>query len=1164
MKEIGLYGHNLRSYQKIKEAFKNQNIVGIIHATGTGKTYNAFQIILDNQDKKIYYITPQTGIIEHVENAIRENPNLSQEDFKNVEFKTYQSFNNKTKDELKNMDVDILILDESHHSKAPIWGNRINQIIMSHPNLKVFRMSAYENEEDKNNPEWIVSRYDLIDAIIDQNIPRPIYKTALNNLEQTVKELKEVIKRKKLSEEDIKIYTELMREIDKDLEHLEKVDEIIKYNIKPNAKLIYFCPISNDKDETIEKYQKESLKWFNQITTEDNIVFYKSTSSMGKEGKENREAFYHDIDMQGSSVKDKLRVMFCINQYNEGIHAPNVDGVIMGRNTTSEIVFFEQLGRALSVKGNHSKNVENYRKKTVEELKKECDILSIYYKKTDTKDILINKLLSPVIIDLAGNIEYMKLLEQKYQDKLKELNINKTNNKFDISIFNEGVYDKIKYVRDRLNTDWFDKYYLAKAYYEKNKNLKLPEGYKTINGTDYDEYGINLFEWIKQEKAKYYKSSLTDERIKLLEAIGVKFYKPEKLFKWDDYYRLAEKYYNYYGNIDVPERFKTKNGIELDSQGYFLSSWLYLQKKLINNDELNEIQVEKLNKIGIKKQIKIIKEYTWEESYKLATNFYKKYRNLAVPIDFKTIDGITYNKEGLNLYKWIIEEKHKIITGHCDLNTKHKLSTIGIKFEKIVQKEWYQVIKIIKKYYEIHGNLNNMIEDYKSTRGTYNPEGLNIYRWLDIQRTYYHLGYLTSDCISELESMNFDFNYQQVYSWDDYYNLVKSFYLKYPKKIIPFGYKTIDGITYTKNGLDIYEWIFIQKENYNNLSKEEQDKLSEIKLLELYKDQINEYTQIDRTKNWEIMYNLLRMYYLKNGNTDLPTGFRTYDGINYDECGPNLVSWLGCQKKLYHEGKLSDNKIKLLQKININFERKNIKYDKKTSRLSWDNGYALLKKYYDVYKDLDIPENFTTKNGYEYDESGINIYKWYKSQIDNLRCKNLNIIKEEKMLQLGVYYQEKLYLALCKNYLSKNPGSKISLEFTTIDGITENKCGYKVGYWYNNYIAHVEISNFKDKYKIPKSNHELKLPWLKYYEIIKEYYIINGNIDFPLQATKTPLNIDYTNPNIQRNIKIFINNQIIRKNNNAMSIDMEDMLKSIGINFNEKLMQKDNKEKEIK
>ena len=207
------------------------------------------------------------------------------------------------------------------------------------------------------------------------------------------------------------------------------------------------------------------------------------------------------------------------------------------------------------------------------------------------------------------------------------------------------------------------------------------------------------FEWIKQEKAKYYKSSLTDERIKLLEAIGVKFYKPEKLFKWDDYYRLAEKYYNYYGNIDVPERFKTKNGIELDSQGYFLSSWLYLQKKLINNDELNEIQVEKLNKIGIKKQIKIIKEYTWEESYKLATNFYKKYRNLAVPIDFKTIDGITYNKEGLNLYKWIIEEKHKIITGHCDLNTKHKLSTIGIKFEKIVQKEWYQVIKIIKKFH---------------------------------------------------------------------------------------------------------------------------------------------------------------------------------------------------------------------------------------------------------------------------------------------------------------------------------------------------------------------------------------------------------------------------------------------------------------------------------
>ena len=48
-------------------------------------------------------------------------------------------------------------------------------------------------------------------------------------------------------------------------------------------------------------------------------------------------------------------IEFAKNQYNEGVHAPNVDGVILGRETRSDIVFFEQIGRALSVRGDSYK-----------------------------------------------------------------------------------------------------------------------------------------------------------------------------------------------------------------------------------------------------------------------------------------------------------------------------------------------------------------------------------------------------------------------------------------------------------------------------------------------------------------------------------------------------------------------------------------------------------------------------------------------------------------------------------------------------------------------------------------------------------------------------------------------------------------------------------------
>jgi hypothetical protein len=74
---VGLYEHNEISYDKVKEAFKTSDVVGIVQATGTGKSYNALQICYDNQDKKIIYVVPSLGIIEHIKSIIEENPNLS-------------------------------------------------------------------------------------------------------------------------------------------------------------------------------------------------------------------------------------------------------------------------------------------------------------------------------------------------------------------------------------------------------------------------------------------------------------------------------------------------------------------------------------------------------------------------------------------------------------------------------------------------------------------------------------------------------------------------------------------------------------------------------------------------------------------------------------------------------------------------------------------------------------------------------------------------------------------------------------------------------------------------------------------------------------------------------------------------------------------------------
>ena len=55
MSNFNLYPHNKESYEKIKRGFKTSNIVGIVHATGTGKSFNALEYVSDNTNENILY-----------------------------------------------------------------------------------------------------------------------------------------------------------------------------------------------------------------------------------------------------------------------------------------------------------------------------------------------------------------------------------------------------------------------------------------------------------------------------------------------------------------------------------------------------------------------------------------------------------------------------------------------------------------------------------------------------------------------------------------------------------------------------------------------------------------------------------------------------------------------------------------------------------------------------------------------------------------------------------------------------------------------------------------------------------------------------------------------------------------------------------------------------
>ena len=849
--KVGLYEHNIESYEKVKEQFEKDNTVALIQATGTGKTYNALQLAYDNPNEKIIYVVPSVSIIEHIKEVISRNPNLNLEkDFHHVEFRTYQSFINLSSKELKDLNVNLLILDEFHHIGAPVWGARINEIIKTHPNIKVFGMTAYtvrdrgtSYERDMVNPEGeeifsnkVASNYDLCDAMIDAVLPKPIYKSAYIHLENTLEELEKKLEKENHNSKNYKELSKVLNDIRNQVHMAPSMKEVFQENIKKDGKYYYFCPLNSEENvNDIGTIMEEVKEWCQEMgLTEDDYEFYLTTSEMKEEGKKNRQAFYNDEDLNGNKVNHKLRIMFAINQYNEGVHAPGVDGVIMGRSTKSDIIYYEQLGRGLSVRETYKEEYDKLYQKDIAELIVLCKEKNREIKDDMEKEEIIETLLAPIIIDLANNIDYIKELEDNLKDRVKEVrkqNNSKTKKRvihlsttdFNISMINQNLYEILKYVSDRLSMTWIEKYNLAKAYFNHYGDLEIPISFKTTNGHEYDENGIALGMWISNQRTAYKgkcTNKITQAQIKLLEEIGMRFENRDTMETWMDKYKLAKDYFNHYGNLEISKYFKTINGYEYDEKGISLGMWINNQRQAYKGQgryEITSDQIKLLEEIGMRFENKY---KTWMEKYNLAKAYFEHYGNLEIPQSFKTINGYEYVENGVALGKWINNQRQAYKgQGRCKITSDQikLLEEIGMRFEN-KYKTWMEKYNLAKAYFNHYGDLEIPIS-FKTTNGhEYDENGIALGKWIDSQRQAYNgNGHckIEKAQIKLLKEIGMRFEtVNKNEAWIEKYNLVKAYFEHYGNLKIPQEFKTINGYDYDENGIALGKWIDSQRQAY--------------------------------------------------------------------------------------------------------------------------------------------------------------------------------------------------------------------------------------------------------------------------------------------------------------------------------------------------------------
>ena len=999
---VGLYEHNAKCYKEVKKAYESgENVVGIVHATGTGKSYNALQLAYDNKDKKIVYIVPSNGIIEHIEKIISNSPNLDfKRDFPNLELRTYQSLVSLSKEELKKIECDILIIDEFHHMGAPIWGAQVKAMIETHEDIKIFGMTAYTvrdrntpYERDMANPNAnelfsnkIVSRYDLCDAMMDGILPIPVYKSSYITMED-IEDVENRLDKSLLSKEECKKYKDMLLAAKERIHEAKSIPKVISKNIKPNGKYIYFCPpYSETGVNDIETIKAQAMNWFKQITEEDNIEFYTSTSQMGKEGIKNREAFYEDKTIEGEDAKDKLRVMFAINQYNEGIHAPNVDGVILGRATSSDIVFFEQIGRGLAVRGDAKEKFEQLAQYSKKELEEMCKSREIEIKENYTKEDLIERLIAPTIIDLSNNFRYIKELENNLKNRVREAQNRKveTNPReikikdvsFDIEMEDQDFYEMLEDIKERLLTPWEEMYGYAKIYYEHYNDLEVPQKFRTNDGYTYEKDGkIGLGNWISKQRQV---TSQESEKGYLLTKIGMRFGNKNSTLSWKEMYGYAKIYYEYHNDLEVPYKFRTNDGYTYEEDGKIrLGQWISSQRQKVPQES---DQGHLLTKIGMRFETKKISTLSWEEMYEYAKIYYEHYNDLEVSQKFRTNDGYTYEEDGkIRLGQWIRSQRQ--VTSK-ESEKGYLLTEIGMRFgSKNSTLGWKEMYEYAKIYYEHYNDLE-VPRKFRTNDGyTYEEDGkIRLGNWISSQRQRLSQQSKRGHLLSEI-GMRFE-NKNSTLSWKEMYEYAKIYYEHYNNLEVPFKFMTNDGYTPQEEGkIRLGQWISSQRRKVPPES-EQGHLLTEIGM---------RFETKRNTLSWEETYEYAKIYYEHYNNLEVPQKFRTNDGYTYEEDGKiGLGNWISSQRRVTSK---ESEKGYLLTKIGMCFETKN-------STLSWEEMYEYAKIYYEHYNDLEVPARFRTNDGYTYEENGkIRLGLWIINQRQNIpqKSEKIQALDEIKM-----------------------------------------------------------------------------------------------------------------------------------------------------------------------
>jgi type I site-specific restriction endonuclease len=312
MKE--LYPHNRKALNELKQLMTDESIVALIQATGAGKSFVFMNLVSENyNDKKIAYVVPKWAIKDNL---------TSYSDFKEIEsqvdFYSYNYFASRVKARYVATHYDLIVIDEAHHIASDIYGRylyeaclmasvyKVKTLGMTATPIIVKEGKALDITKEFFN-EKVVYGLSIEEGIEHELFPQVEYMICLTDEEAVL-------------EKDVLVQLDL----DASISYLENI-------VADNPKKKWLAYFSSIEDLEENQALLDSL-----LPSHRKFIVHSSTDDVYQTLK--------DFD----AYEDNC-IISSVDMLLEGMHINTVEGILLFRNVTSTVVFFQILGRLLSI-----------------------------------------------------------------------------------------------------------------------------------------------------------------------------------------------------------------------------------------------------------------------------------------------------------------------------------------------------------------------------------------------------------------------------------------------------------------------------------------------------------------------------------------------------------------------------------------------------------------------------------------------------------------------------------------------------------------------------------------------------------------------------------------------------------------------------------------------